>query len=71
MAVNSAVGIRWDLADLFSSYDDTQIDATLTNCRDRAESFSRQYRNTINIPEGPAPEFLHQRIKELEEIEDA
>ncbi len=71
MAVNSAVGIRWDLADLFSSYDDTQIDATLTNCRDRAESFSRQYRNTINLPEGPAPEFLLQRIKELEEIEDA
>ncbi len=71
MAVNSAVGIRWDLSDLFSSYDDPQIDATLTDCRARAESFSRQYRNTINLPGGPAPEFLLQRIKELEEIEDA
>ena len=71
MAVNSAVGIRWDLSDLFSSYDDPRIDTTLNDCRTRAESFSRQYRNTISIPEGPAPEFLLQRLKELEEIEDA
>lgn len=71
MAVNSAVGIRWDLSDLFSSYDDPRIDTTLNDCRTRAESFSRQYRNTINLPEGPAPEFLLQRLKELEEIEDA
>lgn len=71
MMTNSAEGIRWDLSDLFSSYDDPQIDATLTNCRVRAESFSRQYRNTINLPGGPAPELLLQRIKELEEIQDA
>ena len=71
MTTNSAEGIRWDLSDLFSSYDDPRIDTTLNDCRTRAETLSRRFRDTINVPEGPAPEHLLQGLKELEEIEEA
>lgn len=71
MTTNSAKGIRWDLGDLFSSYDDPRIDTTLNDCRTCAETLSRRFRDTINVPEGPAPEHLLQGLKELEEIEEA
>jgi hypothetical protein len=38
MTVNSAQGITWDLSDLFSSYDDPRIDATLKEGRAQAEA---------------------------------
>ena len=39
MPTTSADGIRWDLTDLFSSHDDPAIEATLNDCRARAEAF--------------------------------
>ncbi|MBI4490793.1 MAG: hypothetical protein HY694_17045, partial [Deltaproteobacteria bacterium] len=71
MTTNSAEGIRWNLSDLFSSYDDPRIETTLNDCRTQAEAFARRFRGTISAPEGPEPEDLLQRLKELEEIEEA
>lgn len=67
----SAQGIRWDLSDLFSSYDDPRIEAILSDCRARAEELSTRFRGTIGIPGGPAPEHLLKGVKELEGIEEA
>ena len=39
MATHSADGIRWDLADLFSSHDDPRLEATLNDCHTRAQAF--------------------------------
>lgn len=68
---SSAQGIRWDLSDLFSSYDDPEIEATLSDCRRRAEELSIRFHGTIHIPGGPTPEHLLKGLKELEEIEEA
>ena len=71
MAANSAEGIRWDLSDLFSSYDDPRIEATLKSCRDRAEGFALRFRGKISRLEGLTAKELLEGLKELEEIEDA
>lgn len=68
MASNSAEGIRWDLSDLFSSYDDPRIEVTLSDCRARAENFSGRFRGKIK---DLAPEEFLEGLKELEEIEEA
>lgn len=65
----NAVGVRWDLGDLFSSPDDPAIEATLKSCRARAEAFAGRYRGTINAPGGPAPEHLLAAILELEGLQ--
>ncbi|MEK6600279.1 MAG: M3 family oligoendopeptidase [Candidatus Binatota bacterium] len=71
MATHSAEGIRWDLGDLFSSYNDPQIEAMLRNCLGRAETLANLFRGTVRTPAGPTPEHLLQGIKELEEIEES
>lgn len=71
MSTNSAAAIRWDLSDLFSSYDDPQIEAILNDCRRRAETLADLFRGTIHIPTGPTPEHLLQGLKDIEEIEEA
>lgn len=70
MTTHSAEGIRWDLSDLFSSYDDPRIEVALDDCRNRAEAFAHRFRGTINLPGGPNPGHLLHGLKELEEIED-
>ncbi len=70
MTSNSAEGIRWDLSDLFSSHDDPRIEATLNECRARAEDFSSRFRGKISQLEGLTPKELLHGLKELEEIED-
>lgn len=71
MATHSAEGIRWDLGDLFSSYNDPQMEAMLRNCLGRAETLANLFRGTVRTPAGPTPEHLLQGIKELEEIEES
>jgi oligoendopeptidase F len=68
MATHSADGITWDLSDLFSSHDDPGIDATLNDCKRRAETFARNFRGKVNIATGPAPEELRRGLREIEEI---
>jgi oligoendopeptidase F len=67
MATSSAVDIRWDLSDLFSSHDDPKINLTLKNCHDRAAQFSIRFRGKVK---DSAPDDLLQGLRELEEIED-
>ena len=71
MAANSAEGVRWNLTDLFSSHDDPRIDQTLSDCRDRAEAFSRQFRDRLENPAGLTPQQLLDGLQELERIYEA
>jgi len=71
LSTPSAQGVCWDLSDLFSAHDDPSIEATLDDCRRRAEAFSRRSRGTINVSPGPKPEELLAGLKQLEEIEEA
>jgi oligoendopeptidase F len=65
----SAKGIRWDLTDLFACHDDPRIEATLSDCRRRAEEFERRYRGKIRAAGGA--ELLLGALEELEAIEEA
>ncbi|MPZ78152.1 MAG: M3 family oligoendopeptidase [Deltaproteobacteria bacterium] len=71
MATNSAEGISWDLTDLFSSYDDPRIEATLNECRARAEAFAGQFRSRIEQPENLTAKILFQALQELEIIHES
>jgi oligoendopeptidase F len=66
----SSAGVRWDLGDLFASHDDPRIPATLASCQARAEAFARQFRDTIRVPGGPAPDHLREAILALEALEE-
>ncbi|HEY2987358.1 MAG TPA: oligoendopeptidase, partial [Candidatus Binatia bacterium] len=68
MPTNSAEGIRWDLSDLFATYDDPRIETSLEECRARAERFAARFRGKIA---GLAAKELLEGFKELEGIEDA
>ena len=69
MQAFSAAGIRWDLSDLFTSADDPRIESTLRDCLGRAQAFALKYRDTINVPEGPAPAHLLAAIQESEALQ--
>jgi len=68
MAANSAEGIRWNLSDLYSSHDDPRIDATLKNCRARAEAFAQRFRCAMEQPKTLIAATLLQALNELEAI---
>ena len=68
MAGNSAVGITWDLSDLFSSFNDPAIDATLSQCRARAQTFADEFRPVIANAPKLTPESMLYALKETEEI---
>ncbi len=65
----SSVGVRWDLADLFVGHDDPRLQATLADCQARAQAFAQRYRDTIDVPDGPAPEHLLAALVDLETLE--
>ena len=71
MATNSAAGITWNLTDLFSSYDDPRIDATLNECHARAQSFADRYRGRIRDPETLTVDTLTQALHDLEIIHES
>jgi oligoendopeptidase F len=71
MATTSADGVRWDLTDLFSSHEDPAIEATLTDCRARAEAFALRYRGCIEQSEGMTSQLVLEALKELETIYEA
>jgi oligoendopeptidase F len=63
---SSAAGVAWDLTDLYQSVDDPKIGADLDEAKRRAAEFEKKYRNQIDVPGGPAPEFLRDAVRELE-----
>lgn len=71
MSTPSAAGITWNLNDLFASYDDPQVEATLKDCLQRAESFAAAYRPVMAQPEVLSAAKLAQALRDLEELYDA
>lgn len=71
MATNSAEGIKWNLSDLFASYEDPQIDATLKDCHTRAETFAARFRVAMEHPETLTTELLVAALNELAQTYEA
>jgi oligoendopeptidase F len=71
MGQNSAQGIRWDLTDLFAAHDDARIEATLDDCRARAEAFAGEFRAPMESPTTLSADTLAKALKQLEAIYDA
>ena len=71
MATNSAEGIKWNLSDLYASYDDPQIEATLKDCRIRAETFAARFRAVMEYPETLTAEILIDALNESMKIYEA
>jgi oligoendopeptidase F len=71
MATNSAEGIRWNLSDLFASYDDPQIEATLKTCHRCAEAFAQRFRSPMEQPNTLTVGILLQALNDLETIYEA
>ena len=71
MGINSAAGIRWNLSDLYAAHDDPNIEATLADCRARAENFAERFRPLMQSSESACAETILQALKELETIYEA
>ena len=71
MTTGSAVGIRWNLTDLFASYDDPGIEQTLNDCHARAEAFGARFRPVMEQPETLTADALLDAVRELEIIYEA
>ena len=71
MSISSAEGIRWDLNDLFTSYEDPRIDQTLADCQAGAENFAADFRTSMEHPETLTADKLLAALKELEIIYEA
>ena len=71
MNTNSATGIRWDLGDLYFAHDDPNIEATLNNCRARAEKFAEQFRPLMQDPKTLTGAAVLQALKEIEIVYEA
>ena len=67
----SAAGICWDLSDLYASHADPRIEATLRDCRNRAEAFGARFRGSIHRPQGPDRQTLLEGVRLLEAIEES
>jgi oligoendopeptidase F len=68
MSTNSAAGIRWDLGDLYSAHDDPDIEATLNDCRARAEKFAGKFRPLLQNPQTLAAATVLRALDDLEII---
>ncbi|MFQ5847565.1 MAG: M3 family oligoendopeptidase [Candidatus Methylomirabilales bacterium] len=71
MRTSSAAGVVWNLNDLFAAHDDPRIEATRQSIQEQAEAFARRYRETIDVPGGPAAAHVLEALRLLEAIEDA
>jgi oligoendopeptidase F len=71
MATNSAEGIKWNLSDLYASYEDPQIETTLKDCHTRAEAFAARFRVAMEHPETLTAELLVGALNELAKIYEA
>jgi oligoendopeptidase F len=67
-AISSAVGVVWDLSDLYESPVDPKIDRDLKKARDRAIAFEARYRGKIKSRKDLRPETLVTALNELEKI---
>lgn len=63
---SSAVGITWDLNDLYKNPDDPAIERDLTDAQERARTFEQNYRGQLR--QGITPRALSGALSELEGI---
>lgn len=70
VAGGEAVGIRWDLSDLFGSVDDPAIDVALGSAKREAEEFAMRFRGTIAVAGGPSVAHLGEGVRCLENLTD-
>jgi oligoendopeptidase F len=63
---SSAVGITWNLNDLYAGLDDPAIEHDLTDAQQRAVAFERSYRDRLR--QGIAPSTLAEALGELERM---
>ncbi len=70
MSPTGAKGVCWNLGDLYATYDDPAIEATLNQCAADAEQFAADYRGTINRNAGPAADHLLAGLQRLEALYD-
>lgn len=64
----SATGVAWDLADLYRGPDDPALHADLDAATERAAAFAAKYRGTVNVTDGPAPEWVAGALVALESL---
>jgi oligoendopeptidase F len=65
-----ALGVTWDLSDLFAGADDPKITETLDQAKADAEAFARDYRGKVNVPGGPAPDVLLAGLRTYEDLHE-
>ncbi len=64
----AVTGVTWDLSDLYRGPDDPALEGDLAAALARARAFAVRYRGTIDVPGGPAPEWVAAALAELESI---
>ena len=60
--------VRWDLAALYDSPTDLRLERDLDEALTRATAFAERYRGTINVPGGPAADWVAGAVAEMESI---
>lgn len=63
-----ASGVTWDLGDLYASPADPRVNADLDAIDAASRAFAERYRGTINVPGGPAPDWLRDGVAALEAL---
>ncbi|MSR32653.1 MAG: M3 family oligoendopeptidase [Gemmataceae bacterium] len=64
----SAMGVTWDLSDLYGSVADPQLERDLAMAHERALAFSQTYRGTIRLMEKKDAAVLAGALSELESL---
>jgi oligoendopeptidase F len=67
---SSADGVAWNLSDLYERVDDPRITRDLESALRRAQAFESTYRGKIDVPGGPAADFLLAALQELEGLSE-
>lgn len=65
---SSAIGVRWDLKDLYLNPDDPALERDLRSALERAHAFEQKYRGRLY--QGIAPHSLYEALIELESISE-
>lgn len=68
MDANLAVGVTWDLSDLYAVPSDPRIVQHLDSALQAARRFAEEYRGTINVEMGPAPARVAAAVTAMEAI---
>jgi oligoendopeptidase F len=69
-ATSSAVGVTWDLRDLYRTTDDPRLAADLELARARARAFEERYRGKIETLDTAGAPLLKQALEEFESLSE-